>query len=188
MVVGTSYDCSRFCLFSWYLGANLGGFFCCRPILKVDASEAVSKMAGLDGEGGRWDEFDIASEAFQEMVEEQKESLKGVLEEEVMELNQVRTSSRMERLPRWSRGHPSMLLELISCTRVLPWRGCEFYLRNIKRNQLLRARSVSSGVVPRESTREERAGILARQKMQGTSRSGEGGQQSLPCEPWLEFR
>lgn len=47
-------------------------------------------MAGLDGEGGRWDEFDIAAEAFQEMVEEQKESLKGVLEEEVMELNQVR--------------------------------------------------------------------------------------------------
>lgn len=46
-------------------------------------------MAGLDGEGGRWDEFDIAAEAFQEMVEEQKESLKGVLEEEVMELNQV---------------------------------------------------------------------------------------------------
>lgn len=50
-------------------------------------------MAGLDGEGGRWDEFDIAAEAFQEMVEEQKESLKGVLEEEVMELNQVRCHS-----------------------------------------------------------------------------------------------
>lgn len=46
-------------------------------------------MAGLDGEGGRWDEFEVASEAFQEMVEEQKESLKGVLEEEVMQLNQV---------------------------------------------------------------------------------------------------
>lgn len=56
---------------------------------KVDASEAISKMAGLDGEGGRWDEFEVASEAFQEMVEEQKESLKGVLEEEVMQLNQV---------------------------------------------------------------------------------------------------
>lgn len=59
---------------------------------KVDASEAISKMAGLDGEGGRWDEFDVAAEAFQEMVEEQKESLKGVLEEEVMQLNQVRMS------------------------------------------------------------------------------------------------
>lgn len=55
----------------------------------MDASEAISKMAGLDGEGGRWDEFEVASEAFQEMVEEQKESLKGVLEEEVMQLNQV---------------------------------------------------------------------------------------------------
>ena len=64
-----------------------GPFF--PPPTKVDASEAVSKMAGLDGEGGRWDEFEIASEAFQEMVEEQKESLKGVLEEEVMQLNQV---------------------------------------------------------------------------------------------------
>lgn len=62
----------------------------CRLSQKVDASEAISKMAGLDGEGGRWDEFDIAAEAFQEMVEEQKESLKGVLEEEVMELNQAR--------------------------------------------------------------------------------------------------
>ncbi|CAB1119426.1 unnamed protein product [Ectocarpus sp. CCAP 1310/34] len=59
------------------------------PGNQVDASEAISKMAGLDGEGGRWDEFDIAAEAFQEMVEEQKESLKGVLEEEVMQLNQT---------------------------------------------------------------------------------------------------
>lgn len=58
--------------------------------LKVDASEAISKMADLDGEGGRWDEFEVATEAFQEMVEEQKENLKGVLEEDVMELNQVR--------------------------------------------------------------------------------------------------
>lgn len=56
---------------------------------KVDASEVIARMAGLDGEGGRWDEFDVAAEAFQEMVEEQKESLKGVLEEEVMQLNQV---------------------------------------------------------------------------------------------------
>lgn len=54
-------------------------------------------MAGLDGEGGRWDEFDIASEAFLEMVEEQKESLKGVLEEEVMELNQVSSHGRVEK-------------------------------------------------------------------------------------------
>lgn len=51
-------------------------------------------MAGLDGEGGRWDEFEVASEAFQEMIEEQKESLKGVLEEEVMELNRVSTPSQ----------------------------------------------------------------------------------------------
>lgn len=50
-------------------------------------------MSGLDGEGGRWDEFDVASEAFHEMVEEQKENLKGVLEEESMQLNQVRVQS-----------------------------------------------------------------------------------------------
>lgn len=67
---------------------------------KVDASEAISKMAGLDGEGGRWDEFDVASEAFQEMVEEQKESLKGVLEEEVMQLNQVGGYSSTPRMVR----------------------------------------------------------------------------------------
>lgn len=60
---------------------------------QVDASEAIAKMAGLDGEGGRWDEFEVAAEAFQEMVEEQKESLKGVLEEEVVQLNQVRTKT-----------------------------------------------------------------------------------------------
>lgn len=59
-------------------------------------------MAGLDGEGGRWDEFDIAAEAFQEMVEEQKESLKGVLEEEVMQLNQVSKSSAKQH----SKGFP----------------------------------------------------------------------------------
>lgn len=51
-------------------------------------------MAGLHGEGGRWDEFDVAAEAFHEMIEEQKESLKGALEEEVMQLNQVRERRR----------------------------------------------------------------------------------------------
>lgn len=60
---------------------------------KIDTVEAISKMSGLDGEGGRWDEFDVASEAFHEMVEEQKENLKGVLEEESMQLNQVRVQS-----------------------------------------------------------------------------------------------
>ncbi|CAN0042899.1 unnamed protein product [Ascophyllum nodosum] len=59
------------------------------PGNQVDASEAISKMADLNGEGGRWDEFEVAAEAFQEMVEEQKESLKSVLEEEVIQLNQT---------------------------------------------------------------------------------------------------
>lgn len=77
---------------------------------KVDASEAISKMAGLDGEGGRWDEFDIAAEAFQEMVEEQKESLMGVLEEEVMQLNQVGSASSTPRMVR-------TLCKTVQCAR-----------------------------------------------------------------------
>ena len=57
------------------------------PGTAVDVSEVTSRMANLDGEGGRWDDFDIALEAFNDMVEEQKESLKGSLEEDVVNLN-----------------------------------------------------------------------------------------------------
>lgn len=45
-------------------------------------------MANLDGEGGRWDDFDIALEAFNDMIEEQKEALKLTLEDEVVTLNE----------------------------------------------------------------------------------------------------
>ncbi|CAM9184751.1 unnamed protein product, partial [Discosporangium mesarthrocarpum] len=55
----------------------------------IDTSEVLSKMAGLDGEGGRWDEFEVAAEAFHDIVEEQKESLRGVLEEEAVQLSQI---------------------------------------------------------------------------------------------------
>jgi dynein heavy chain 2 len=57
------------------------------PGSAVDVSEVASKMAGVGGEGGRWDEMDIAAEAFREMLEGQKEELKGVIEQEVVELN-----------------------------------------------------------------------------------------------------
>jgi dynein heavy chain 2 len=53
----------------------------------VDTSEVSSRMGNLDGEGGRWDDFDIALEAFNDMIEEQKEALKGTLEEDVTALN-----------------------------------------------------------------------------------------------------
>jgi dynein heavy chain 2 len=49
------------------------------PGTAVDVSEVVNRMMNLDGEGGRWDEFDIALEAFNDMIEEQKEALKGSL-------------------------------------------------------------------------------------------------------------
>ena len=53
----------------------------------IDTSEVISRMVNLDGEGGRWDDFDIALEAYNDMVEEQKEAMKSVLEEEVGTLN-----------------------------------------------------------------------------------------------------
>ena len=57
------------------------------PGTSVDTSEVSVRMGNLDGEGGRWDDFDIALEAFNDMVEEQKEALKGTLEEDVTTLN-----------------------------------------------------------------------------------------------------
>ena len=57
------------------------------PGTSVDTSEVSSRMGNLDGEGGRWDDFDIALEAFSDMVEEQKEALKGTLEDDVTGLN-----------------------------------------------------------------------------------------------------
>ena len=57
------------------------------PGTSVDTTEVSSRMGNLDGEGGRWDDFDIALEAFNDMVEEQKEALKGTLEDDVTTLN-----------------------------------------------------------------------------------------------------
>jgi dynein heavy chain 2, cytosolic len=58
------------------------------PGTAVDISEVTMRMANLEGEGGRWDDFDIALEAFNDMVEEQKEALKVTLEDEVITLNE----------------------------------------------------------------------------------------------------
>jgi dynein heavy chain 2 len=57
------------------------------PGSDVDVSEVVSRTANLDGEGGRWDNFEIAMEAFNDMIVEQKEALRSVLAAEVSDLN-----------------------------------------------------------------------------------------------------
>lgn len=57
------------------------------PGTGIDTAEVVSRMLNIDGEGGRWDDFDIALEAYNDMVEEQKEALKSTLEEEAVNLN-----------------------------------------------------------------------------------------------------
>ena len=57
------------------------------PGTAVDISDISKKMADLDGEGGRWDKFEIALEAYDNLIEDQKEVLKGTLEEEEVNLN-----------------------------------------------------------------------------------------------------
>ena len=57
------------------------------PGTAIDISEITSKMANLDGEGGRWDDFEIALEAYNDIIEGQKEVLKGFLEEEEITIN-----------------------------------------------------------------------------------------------------
>lgn len=57
------------------------------PGTAVDVTEVTSRMSNLDGEGGRWDDFDIGLEAFNDMIEEQKEALKGTLDEDVINVN-----------------------------------------------------------------------------------------------------
>jgi hypothetical protein len=54
----------------------------------VDVSEVLSRVSNLDdGEGGRWDTFEIAMEAFHDMILEQKEALRSVLADEVVAFN-----------------------------------------------------------------------------------------------------
>jgi dynein heavy chain 2 len=57
------------------------------PGSAVDVSEVSNRMSNLDGEGGRWDDFDVGMEAFNFMIEDQKEEARGILEEEVVSLN-----------------------------------------------------------------------------------------------------
>lgn len=53
----------------------------------IDVSEVLNKMSNLEGEGSRWDDFDIGMEAFNFMIEDQKEEAKAILEDEVVNLN-----------------------------------------------------------------------------------------------------
>ena len=58
------------------------------PGSDVDVGEVVSRVGGsLEGEGGRWDNFEIAMDAFNEMILEQKEALRSVLADEVEAFN-----------------------------------------------------------------------------------------------------
>ena len=57
------------------------------PGTAIDISEITLKMSNLDGEGGRWDNFDIALEAYNDVIEGQKEILKSFLEEEEIIIN-----------------------------------------------------------------------------------------------------
>lgn len=57
------------------------------PGTAVDISEVTAKMANLDGEGGRWDDFEVALEAHNDIIEAQKEVLKSHLEEEEVNIN-----------------------------------------------------------------------------------------------------
>ena len=57
------------------------------PGTAVDISDITAKMANLDGEGGRWDTFEVSLGSYNEVIEGQKEVLKGFLEEEEMNIN-----------------------------------------------------------------------------------------------------
>lgn len=56
------------------------------PGSHVDTTEVVARAANLEGEGGRWDSFEIALDAYNEMIEEQKEALRGLIDEQVAAL------------------------------------------------------------------------------------------------------
>jgi dynein heavy chain 2 len=57
------------------------------PGTAIDISEIISKMSNLEGEGSRWDDFEVSLEAHNDIIEAQKEVLKTFLEEEEMNLN-----------------------------------------------------------------------------------------------------
>jgi hypothetical protein len=57
------------------------------PGTAIDISEITTKMGNLDGEGGRWDDFEIALEAYNDIIEGQKEVLKSTLDDEEIQIN-----------------------------------------------------------------------------------------------------
>lgn len=57
------------------------------PGTGVDFSEVSVRMANLDGEGGRWDDFDVSLEAYNELIESQKEIFKSTIESDIISLN-----------------------------------------------------------------------------------------------------
>jgi dynein heavy chain 2 len=57
------------------------------PGTGIDITEISVRMANLDGEGGRWDDFDISLEAYNDLIENQKEVFKSTIESDVIALN-----------------------------------------------------------------------------------------------------
>lgn len=73
------------------------------PGTGIDFQEVSVKMANLDGEGGRWDDFDISLEAYNDLIESQKEVFKGTIESDVIALN-----TEIDRMgSRWRQLKPS---------------------------------------------------------------------------------
>jgi len=75
----------------------------------------MQKMDNLDGEGGRWDDFEIALEAFNDMIEEQKEALKVGEEWTWMFVDE-----------RCLFTCPYSLLSFYDCTALIGYSGCQF--------------------------------------------------------------
>jgi dynein heavy chain 2 len=83
------------------------------PGTDVDTSEVSGRIANVDGEGGRWDNFDIAMEAFSEMILEQKEALRSVLDDEVSDFGGVveRFAAKWRALKPGAEGSKELALE-----------------------------------------------------------------------------
>jgi dynein heavy chain 2 len=76
------------------------------PGTPIDVSEVKSFMSNLDGEGGRWDEFKVAMEDFDRLIEEETKSFGAKLGEDLRDFENTQMGDIAKFTRRWNDSKP----------------------------------------------------------------------------------
>ena len=84
------------------------------PGSAVDVTEVIARLANMEGEGSRLDDFDGLLQGYEQIIEDQKEALKGTIDEDMANLNF--TIKKLSQ--RWRQTKPSSSISKLDATEA----------------------------------------------------------------------